>query len=82
VRVLDRRDPRDAGPRAARLVRRAGARFVAVIGPREAEVGAVSIRRLGEEGNEEVRLGDVVNWLAEHDPELPAVPRDPDEDDR
>jgi histidyl-tRNA synthetase len=59
-----------------RAAERAGARFVAVIGPREAEVGAVSIRRLGEEGSEEVRLADVVNWLAERDPAISATEED------
>jgi histidyl-tRNA synthetase len=88
------RDLRDAGiPSAAtledrplkaqlRAADRAGARFVAVIGPREAEAGAVSMRRLGEEGSEQVALGDVVNWLIERDGEIAALATAPsDEDD-
>jgi len=50
-----------------RAAERAGARFVGVIGPREAEAGSVSMRRLGDDASEEVALSDVVNWLLERD---------------
>jgi histidyl-tRNA synthetase len=88
------RDLRDSGiPSAAtledrplkaqlRAAERARARFVAVIGPREAEGGTVSLRRLGDRASEEVTLGDVVNWLVERDADLAAlVPEPTDEDD-
>ena len=46
-----------------RTAERAGAAFVAVIGPREATAGVVAIRPLDEPATEEVALADVVNWL-------------------
>ena len=50
-----------------RTAERSGTAFVAVMGPREATSGVVSIRRLGEQETEEVALADVVNWLTQRD---------------
>jgi histidyl-tRNA synthetase len=46
---------------------RADARFAAIVGDRDAEAGVVTLRRLSDGVQEEVPLGDVVNWLARTD---------------
>jgi histidyl-tRNA synthetase len=46
---------------------RADARFAAIVGDRDAEAGVATLRRLSDGAQEEVRLDDVVNWLARAD---------------
>ena len=46
---------------------RADARFAAIVGDRDAEAGVATLRRLSDGVQEEVRLDDVVNWLARAD---------------
>jgi histidyl-tRNA synthetase len=50
-----------------RMADRAGARFAAIIGEREAAVGVVTVRRLDDGTQEEVARADVVNWLMRND---------------
>jgi len=47
-----------------KMADRAGARYAAILGERELEAGTVSMRRLADGEQQEVALGDVVNWLA------------------
>jgi len=50
-----------------KMADRASARYAAIIGDRELEGGVVTLRRLSDGVQEEVALGDVVNWLAQRD---------------
>jgi histidyl-tRNA synthetase len=54
-----------------RMADRAGARFAAIIGEREAATGVVTLRRLDDGAQEEVARGDVVNWLMRNDGSSP-----------
>jgi histidyl-tRNA synthetase len=47
-----------------RMADRAGAAYAAIVGEREAEAGTCTLRRLSDGAQEEIALGDVVNWLA------------------
>ena len=51
-----------------RMADRAGAGYVAIVGEREAAEGVVTLRRLADGVQEEVRAADVVNWLTRLDP--------------
>ena len=46
---------------------RADAAYAAMVGDREIEAGVATLRRLSDGAQEEVPLGDVVNWLARTD---------------
>ncbi len=46
-----------------RMADRAGARYAAIVGEREAAEGRVTLRRLADGAQEEVARADVVNWL-------------------
>ena len=50
-----------------RMADRAGATYAGIIGDREVASGVVTLRRLSDGEQEEVPLGDVVNWLARTD---------------
>jgi histidyl-tRNA synthetase len=56
-----------------RMADRAGAAFAAIVGKREVEAGTVQLRRLSSDDRdlgreqEEIPIGDVVNWLSRTD---------------
>ncbi len=50
-----------------RMADRAGASYAGILGEREVASGIVTLRRLSDGEQEEVPLGDVVNWLARTD---------------
>ena len=50
-----------------KMADRTSAAFAAILGEREVAAGIVTLRRLSDGEQEEVPLGDVVNWLARTD---------------
>jgi histidyl-tRNA synthetase len=47
-----------------RMADRAGAAYAAIVGERELGAGVVTMRRLSDGSQDEVAIGDVVNWLS------------------
>jgi histidyl-tRNA synthetase len=47
-----------------RMADRAGAAYAVIVGEREIGTGVVTMRRLSDGSQDEVAIGDVVNWLA------------------
>ncbi|HET9249225.1 MAG TPA: His/Gly/Thr/Pro-type tRNA ligase C-terminal domain-containing protein, partial [Actinomycetota bacterium] len=72
-------DLRDAGiPAAAafeerplkaqlKMADRSGAAYAAILGEREVAAGTATMKPLGDGEQEEVPIGDVVNWLSRTD---------------
>jgi histidyl-tRNA synthetase len=46
-----------------KMADRSGATYAAIVGDREVQTRVVTLRRLSDGRQDEVALGDVVNWL-------------------
>jgi histidyl-tRNA synthetase len=50
-----------------RLADRSGAAYAVILGEREVAAGTAILKSLADGGQEEVPIGDVVNWLSRTD---------------